>query len=149
MPYLRRVEGRSHSQHLKVLERAHRLLTTTSYPQQPPSELKPSGEWNTASAPIQTRGTWHGISQRSKNPVWVGAQAPFGPSSTGVAMAHSRLTTARYTQHQPGHLKNSEDWDLPGTGALCPSIGNRHLSSGTLPSVSCTAPENTRWQKQT
>jgi hypothetical protein len=46
MPYLRRVEGRSHSQNLKVLERAHRLLTTTSYPQQPPSELKPSGEWN-------------------------------------------------------------------------------------------------------
>ena len=45
-------------------------------------------------------------------------------------MAHSRLTTARYTQHQPGHLKNSEDWDLPGTGALCPSIGNRHLVLG-------------------
>jgi hypothetical protein len=28
---------------------------------------------------------------------WVGAQAPSGPSSTGVARAHSCLTTASYT----------------------------------------------------
>ena len=31
--------------------------------------------------------------RKAENPVWVGAQAPFGPSSTGVARAHSRLTT--------------------------------------------------------
>jgi hypothetical protein len=32
-------------------------LTTASYPQHLPSDLKTSGEWNTASAPIQSRGT--------------------------------------------------------------------------------------------
>jgi len=37
--------------------RAPSRLTTSSYPQHPPSDLKPSGEWNTASAPIQSRGT--------------------------------------------------------------------------------------------
>ena len=35
--------------------RAHSRLTTASYPQHPPSDLKTSGEWNTASAPIQSR----------------------------------------------------------------------------------------------
>ena len=37
--------------------RAHSRLTTASYPQHPPSDLKTSGEWNTASAPIQSLGT--------------------------------------------------------------------------------------------
>jgi hypothetical protein len=46
MPYLRIVEGRSHSQHLKVLERAHSCLTPASNTKHPPSDLKTSGEWN-------------------------------------------------------------------------------------------------------
>ena len=37
--------------------RAQSLLTPASYPQDPPQDLKTSGEWNTASAPIQSRGT--------------------------------------------------------------------------------------------
>ena len=37
--------------------RAHSQLTTSSYPQHPPRDLKTSGEWNTTSAPIQSRRT--------------------------------------------------------------------------------------------
>jgi hypothetical protein len=37
--------------------RAQSCLTTASYPQHLPSDLRTSGEWNTASAPIQSRGT--------------------------------------------------------------------------------------------
>jgi hypothetical protein len=37
--------------------RTHSRLTTSSYPQHPPSDFKTSGEWNTASAPIQSHWT--------------------------------------------------------------------------------------------
>ena len=36
--------------------RAHSRLTIASYPQHPPRDLQTSGEWNTASTPIQLRG---------------------------------------------------------------------------------------------
>ena len=32
-------------------------LTPTGYPQDPPRDIKTSGEWNTAAAPIQSCGT--------------------------------------------------------------------------------------------
>ena len=36
---------------------AQSLRTLARYPQEPPQDLKASGEWNTASAPIQSHGT--------------------------------------------------------------------------------------------
>ena len=42
--------------------RAHSRLTTASYPQHLPSDLKTSGEWNIASTPIQSRRIWDCIS---------------------------------------------------------------------------------------
>jgi hypothetical protein len=37
--------------------RAQSRLTPASYPQDPPGDLKTFGEWNTESAPTQSRGT--------------------------------------------------------------------------------------------
>jgi hypothetical protein len=45
--------------------------------------------------------------REAENPVWVGAQAPSSPSSTGVARAQKWLTTTSYPQHLPSHLKTS------------------------------------------
>ena len=56
----------------------------------------------------------------------------------GEARATELLRQPPFQAPDSWPLSQPEDRDLPGAGALCLSIGSRHLSSGTLPSVPCT-----------
>jgi hypothetical protein len=47
--------------------RVQSWLTPNSYAQHTPQDLKTSGEWNTASAPIQSRGSETALVRKAEN----------------------------------------------------------------------------------
>jgi hypothetical protein len=59
-----------------------------------PPELRNTGEWNTTSVPIQSRGTWDSIREAEK-PAWPGSQTPSGQCQHWVTWAWSWWTPPR------------------------------------------------------
>jgi hypothetical protein len=103
-------------------------LTPTNYPQDPPWDLKTSGEWNTVSSPIQSHGTLTVLIRKAKTQPDQGHKSLPVHASTGVPWAWSLRTPIRHIQDPPQDLR-----PLLMDQNFCQEAGSNTRYLGTFP----------------
>jgi hypothetical protein len=88
-----------------------------------PCDLRTTGEWNTTSVPIQSRGTWDSIREAENLPDQGHKSLPVG-ISTGSPWARSWWASPRSLEDSP--------WDLRTTDQTAPNFSKETPLLGTL-----------------
>jgi hypothetical protein len=107
-----------------------------------PQDLRTTGEWNTTSVPIQSRGTWNS-SRKAGNPAWSGSQDPSGRQQHWVTWAQNRQTPPRSLEDSfwdrphfglqtSGHLPCQRRGVLPAREGFAGTPGGAILVPGSL-----------------